>query len=363
MNNLSVQLLSSGIIDPDLHYGVHAKTWWFQASKNLSNICYWNPICVGMKTQFILTCYKSEVESNPTDAVSNLYQKIFQSSTRISGIKALGFESNDIVQELLLNIEFRIYSIQIERINLFIYGLDELLKEIKKNDPNDAWKGLGILNKHEGKKISGLNNNITSEIIQQERFYPEEIDQRKELYPENRRYEKEWKEFREGNPRENNKTHLIERKRNTCSNCNEEGHYFQDCPEVECGICRKKGHIKRFCPERICGICDKKGHLERDCKNQRIINDLGKEFSLENCKEISYEKDLKDHHSHKICNNCHKNIQRKEEKKLEYLQKEEKERIKRKNQEYETLEFAQKITKRYERKIKTLQMKSLRMLE
>ena len=55
MNNLSVQLLSSGIIDPDLHYGIHAKAWWFQASRDSNNIFFfWNPICIGMKTQFVL---------------------------------------------------------------------------------------------------------------------------------------------------------------------------------------------------------------------------------------------------------------------------------------------------------------------
>ncbi|CAJ0914519.1 1585_t:CDS:2 [Entrophospora sp. SA101] len=48
-----------------------------------------------------------------------------------------------------------------------IWHEDELLKEIKKNDPNDAWKGLGILNKYEGKKISGLNNNVTSVILEE----------------------------------------------------------------------------------------------------------------------------------------------------------------------------------------------------
>ena len=55
MSNLSVQLLSSGIIDPDLHYGIHAKAWWFQASRDSNNIyfflesnLYWNenPICI-----------------------------------------------------------------------------------------------------------------------------------------------------------------------------------------------------------------------------------------------------------------------------------------------------------------------------
>jgi len=49
-----VQLLSSGIIDPDLHYGIHAKAWWFQASKDSNNISFWNPVCIGMKTQFTL---------------------------------------------------------------------------------------------------------------------------------------------------------------------------------------------------------------------------------------------------------------------------------------------------------------------
>ncbi len=54
MSNLSVQLLPSSIIDPDLHYGIHAKAWWFQASRDSNNIFFWNPICIGMKTQFVL---------------------------------------------------------------------------------------------------------------------------------------------------------------------------------------------------------------------------------------------------------------------------------------------------------------------
>nr|CAG8685657.1 5496_t:CDS:2 [Entrophospora candida] len=184
--------------------------------------------------------------------------------------------------------------------------------EIKHKKENHISQRLGEINIRQQEMFypEGIDQQNHREIIQQERFYPEEVDQRKELYPENRRYEKEWKEFREGNLQENNKTRSIERKRNTCSNCNKEGHYFQDCPEIECEICRKKGHIKRFCPERICGICDKKGHLERDCKNQRIINDLGKEFSFrKNFEENGY-------------------------------------------QQNNTLEFAQKITKGYERKIK-----------
>jgi hypothetical protein len=237
----SVQLLSTGTIDFDLHYGIHAKDWWWQTPKkvNKSDICFYHPICIGMKTQFFLNSKKyilriikgykdnefcpgyccqceeisSEVEKNPTDAVSKLYQKINPNSTRrISGAEVLGFELDEVVQELLLNIEFRPYSIQIENnINLFICGLrssnnnalcgagngyvstfnyaykknyctffqkiiddkfvveiwfeNNLLKTIKKNGPNDAWKEVGILVKLEGKKIAGLDNDTTKIIL------------------------------------------------------------------------------------------------------------------------------------------------------------------------------------------------------
>ncbi|CAJ0877977.1 21189_t:CDS:2 [Entrophospora sp. SA101] len=88
----SVQLLSAGIIDFDLHHGIHAKDWWWQTSKKVNKI-----------------------EKNPTDAVSKLYQNINPNSTRrISGAEVLGFELDEVVQE-----------------------------------PNDAWREVGILIKLE----------------------------------------------------------------------------------------------------------------------------------------------------------------------------------------------------------------------
>ncbi len=243
MKNLSVQLLSGGSIDPELHYGINAKNWWWQTSKTIDNndsdAHFYHPIGVGMKTQFIINNKKftlrvvkgnktdkflpgyccqyeehaSEVESNPTDAVSNLYQAVFKTSTRVSGAKVLGFEIEEIVQELLLNIEFRPYLIQVEKnVKLFVYGLgvsnnnefcgvgngyiscfnhifegkwctfiqkiiddsfiveiwfeNSLLKKFKRKSPNDAWKEIGILTKLEGKKIAGLDNDITNKILQ-----------------------------------------------------------------------------------------------------------------------------------------------------------------------------------------------------
>ncbi|CAJ0824958.1 21025_t:CDS:2 [Entrophospora sp. SA101] len=73
----SVQLLSAGIIDFDLHHGIHAKDWWWQTSKKVNKI-----------------------EKNPTDAVSKLYQNINPNSTRrISGAEVLGFELDEVVQD------------------------------------------------------------------------------------------------------------------------------------------------------------------------------------------------------------------------------------------------------------------------
>nr|CAG8496953.1 11721_t:CDS:2 [Entrophospora candida] len=202
----SVQLLSTGTIDFDLHYGIHAKDWWWQTPKKVNKSYKDNEFCPGYCCQ----CEEisGEVEKNPTDAVSKLYQKINPNSTRkISGAEVLGFELDEVIQELLLNIEFRSYSIQIENnINLFICGLrslnnnalcgagngyvstfnytykknyctffqkiiddkfvveiwfeNDLLKTIKKKGPNDAWKEVGILVKLEGKKIAGLDNDI-----------------------------------------------------------------------------------------------------------------------------------------------------------------------------------------------------------
>jgi len=113
------------------------------------------PIRVGMKTQtelngkiFILRilegnkafanhpCYScqcesfsSNIEESPTKAISSLYQKIFQTSTKISGSLAMGYDDNTILKELLQDIEFRPYSILVEKFSIMIYGLGVSARE------------------------------------------------------------------------------------------------------------------------------------------------------------------------------------------------------------------------------------------
>src|SRR5437660_5101785 len=97
------------------------------------------PIHVGMKTQveingknFIMrilegnkfdvnqpgyTCQcdsdSSEVEDNPTNAITSLYRQIFKTQTKILGSMVMGFDKESIFSELLHGIEFRSYSISL----------------------------------------------------------------------------------------------------------------------------------------------------------------------------------------------------------------------------------------------------------
>ena len=34
-----------------------------------------------------------------------------------------------------------------------------------------------------------------------------------------------------------------------CGNCNQLGHHFHACPEIECFGCKCRGHIQRHCPD------------------------------------------------------------------------------------------------------------------
>nr|CAG8452285.1 13202_t:CDS:2 [Entrophospora candida] len=63
---------------------------------------------------------------------------------------------------------------------------------------------LGMITIKEYKKenyvLQRLGETSQQNIAQQEKFYPEEINQQNRLYPENKIYEKEWRDFKERNP-------------------------------------------------------------------------------------------------------------------------------------------------------------------
>ncbi|PKY41998.1 hypothetical protein RhiirA4_455721 [Rhizophagus irregularis] len=120
------------------------------------------PIRIGMKTQveingkkFIMrilernkfdlnqpgyTCQcdsdSSEIEDNPTNAITSLYRQIFKTQTKISGSMVMGFDKDSIFTELLQDIEFCPYSISIaDKLTIMGFSLGASKKE--------SWLGAG----------------------------------------------------------------------------------------------------------------------------------------------------------------------------------------------------------------------------
>jgi hypothetical protein len=231
----SVQLLSCGSLVSHLHYGLYAREWWYQPHEATKDTIHWIPIRVEMKTQVELNgrkftlrvaegvnshpvfCCESEgiignYENSATQAISLLYQQIFQVSTKIAGTSVLGLDSQQIIDELLIDVKFQPYSIKIDKHNLLVYSIGSSNKncflkagngyissfihkyknerciivqkilektcivemwkdDIKKNSfeattPNEVWNKIGILTNINGTKLFGLEHEITQSILQ-----------------------------------------------------------------------------------------------------------------------------------------------------------------------------------------------------
>ncbi|RHZ89316.1 hypothetical protein Glove_16g30 [Diversispora epigaea] len=237
-SNSKVTLISSGTIKPELHYGPFSRNWWFVPSMKKNNdLEMMYPIRIGMKTQielngknFIMRILKgnnyqpgytcqcdsnsSEIEDNPTNAITSIYRQIFKTQTKISGSIVMGFDKESIISELLYNIEFHPYSISIEsKLSIMVFGLDisknegwmgagegymasfiyifkkerclfvqkfaknKSIVEIWNNNikisdfegdsPVNVWQKIGILEKFRGTQLFGLEHTYTQSILQQ----------------------------------------------------------------------------------------------------------------------------------------------------------------------------------------------------
>ena len=66
----------------------------------------------------------SEIEDNPTNAITSLYRQIFKTKTKISGSMVMGFDKESIFSELLHNIEFHPYSISLaDKLSVMVFSL------------------------------------------------------------------------------------------------------------------------------------------------------------------------------------------------------------------------------------------------
>ena len=65
----------------------------------------------------------SDVENSSSQAICKLYQQIFKNSTRYSGSLVFGLENENITDQLLMDIPFRPFTIQMDKFSIIIYGL------------------------------------------------------------------------------------------------------------------------------------------------------------------------------------------------------------------------------------------------
>ena len=137
-----IQLLSLGSIVPILHYGVYSVNWWAFIDRKIHNkekqICI--PIRLNMRVQlelnkikFIVRIVRAEdgikpgyiCESDVTakvyltasEAVNKTYNNLFNNKTRYSGPSVLGFDNENITQELLSDVSFCPFKITVGKLS------------------------------------------------------------------------------------------------------------------------------------------------------------------------------------------------------------------------------------------------------
>ncbi|RHZ82825.1 hypothetical protein Glove_103g290 [Diversispora epigaea] len=150
------KLISVGIIDSQLHYGVYARNWWEMVSilsAESNNKYFTIPYRLFMRIgcelngrEFVITVtsndknplkpgfqcicgeFKSEIELYPSTAVKSCYQSIFNSKTEYSGLAIMGFENENIIQQLIADILFFPIFLRIENFLVVITNLGSLPK-------------------------------------------------------------------------------------------------------------------------------------------------------------------------------------------------------------------------------------------
>ncbi len=156
--------------------------------------------------------FSSNLENSASEAVSSLYAQIFQNKTRKSGSIVIGYDNQDIIEQLQEGVTFFPFIFYLEKIKIFVFGVGTSSKsefhnagsgymssfiytykknrvlfvsKIKENkciveiyqdyqcietfeghSPNEVWKALGILQKKfDSVTLFGLNNPITQKIL------------------------------------------------------------------------------------------------------------------------------------------------------------------------------------------------------
>lgn len=148
---VNVSLISPGELVETLIYGPYSRYWWHllpDLNNDVNETTHF-PIRVQQKSkimlndhEFIITivignkennnflpgyfCQSGdivEIANDPTNAISEVYSKIFETKTRYSGIQIMGWNNEDIIKELCKDVSFVPRLISLEQIKIFVYGV------------------------------------------------------------------------------------------------------------------------------------------------------------------------------------------------------------------------------------------------
>jgi hypothetical protein len=150
--NFKRQLLATGEIDNDLHYGPFAESWWYFLNTknnkiNNKQICF--PIRINMRIRVILSdeefiirvIVHNTKENNPkpgyvcesdvdskiyasaSELVNETYKKYFKGGARFSGPNVLGFDDEKMVEQLQVDVSFFPFNIVTNNITVFIASI------------------------------------------------------------------------------------------------------------------------------------------------------------------------------------------------------------------------------------------------
>ncbi|CAG8751645.1 20710_t:CDS:2 [Dentiscutata erythropus] len=132
----------------------------------------------------------SEFSISLTTAISNIYQKVTNTKTKFSGPAIMGFDTPIISKTFIQNIPFQVYIIPLEKLRIWVLGVGKSNnneynfaearykaafvykyqnKQFKKtfidSTPNLLWNKLDCLKQYSGKKLFGLEEPYTQNII------------------------------------------------------------------------------------------------------------------------------------------------------------------------------------------------------
>ena len=142
------ELIKTGTIVPELHYGPYLRDWWVFSEEDSF---YPIPIRLGLeimiqlnKNPFIIRVVRSihsplqpgyicegsgqssGIVTSASTAITSVYQSVYGTKTKFSGLAYLGLDKKKTTQKLLENITFRPFIIKLENIFIFVGSLGNI---------------------------------------------------------------------------------------------------------------------------------------------------------------------------------------------------------------------------------------------